>query len=82
MPEAWIPPEHARRWRSLARLRRTLIGGRTQRMQRIQATPFHRGIHGTPEKLRTADGRALLQRLGLLPDSRERIQVALGGCQI
>jgi len=30
LPEAWIPPEHVRQWRSRARLRRTLIGERTQ----------------------------------------------------
>src|SRR3954447_8990384 len=49
LPEAWIPPEHVRQWRSRARLRHTLIGERTQWMQRIQATLFHHGIVGTPE---------------------------------
>jgi hypothetical protein len=43
----------------------------------IQATLFHHGIHGTPDKLRSADGRAFLQRLALLPDARERITIAL-----
>src|SRR3954469_16456840 len=28
LPEAWIPPEHVRQWRSRARLRHTLIDGR------------------------------------------------------
>jgi len=28
LPEAWIPPEHVRQWRSRARLRHTLIGER------------------------------------------------------
>src|SRR5215207_6576637 len=28
LPEAWIPPEHVRRWHSRARLRHTLIGER------------------------------------------------------
>ena len=77
LPEAWIPPEHVRQWRSRARLRHTLIGERTQWMQRIQATLFHHGIPGTPEKLRTGDGRAFLERLALPPDARERIQTAL-----
>jgi transposase len=77
LPEAWIPPEHVRQWRSRARLRHTLIGERTQWVQRIQATLFHHGIHGTPEKLRTGDGRAFLQRLQLPADARERIQIAL-----
>ena len=56
LPEAWIPPEHVRQWRSRARLRHTLIGERTQWMQRIQATLFHHGIAGTPDKLRTRAG--------------------------
>jgi transposase len=69
LPEAWIPPEHVRQWRSRARLRHTLIGERTQWMQRIQATLFHHGISGTPEKLRTRAGRAFLDGLEL-PDDR------------
>ena len=54
LPEAWIPPEHVRQWRSRARMRHTLIDERTQWMQRIQATLYHHGVSGTPEKLRTA----------------------------
>src|SRR5919199_357797 len=44
LPEAWIAPEHVRRWRSRARLRHTLIDERTAWMRRIQATlsPRHR----------------------------------------
>src|SRR3954468_9284807 len=77
LPEAWIPPEHVRQWRSRARLRHTLIGERTQWMQRIQATLFHHGISGTPDKLRTRDGREFLDELALPGDARERIEVAL-----
>jgi transposase len=40
LPEAWIPPEHVRQWRSRARLRHTLIDERTQWFQRIRATLF------------------------------------------
>jgi hypothetical protein len=58
LPEAWIPPEHVRQWRFRARMRHTLIDERTQWMQRIQATLYHHGISGTPEKLRTRTGRA------------------------
>ena len=75
LPEAWIPPEHVRQWRSRARL--TLLGERTQWFQRIRATLYHHGVDGTPEKLRTGDGRAFLQRLELPADARERIQIAL-----
>src|SRR5204862_226729 len=53
LPEAWIPPEHVRQCRSRARLRHPLIGERTQRLQRIQATPFHHRIAGTPAELRS-----------------------------
>jgi transposase len=60
LPESWIPPEHVRQWRSGARMRHTLIGERTQWLQRIQATLFHHGVSGTPEKLRTRAGRAFL----------------------
>src|SRR5919112_1200038 len=71
LPEAWIPPEHVRQWRSRARLRHTLIGERTQWLQRIQASLYHHGITGTPEKLRTRDGRAFLQALAVPVDARE-----------
>jgi transposase len=77
LPETWIPPEHARQWRSRARLRHTLIGERKQWMQRIQATLFHHGVSGTPERLRTGDGRAFLERLPLPPDPGERITITL-----
>ncbi len=46
LPEAWIPSEHVREWRSRSRLRHTLIDERTQWLQRIQATLFHHGIAG------------------------------------
>ena len=77
LPEAWIPPEHVRQWRSRARLRHTLIGERTQWMQRIRATLFHHGISGTPEKLRTRAGRAFLDGLELPGNALERIEIAL-----
>jgi transposase len=77
LPEAWIPPEHVRRWRSRARLRHTLIDERTQWFQRIRATLFHHGVSGSPEKLRSREGRAFLQALDLPADARERIEVAL-----
>jgi transposase len=77
LPEASIPPEHVRQWRSRARLRHTLIGERTQSTQRIQATLFHHGISGTPDKLRTRAGRTFLDGLELPDDARERIEIAL-----
>jgi len=78
LPEAWIPPEHVRQWRSRARMRHTLIDERTAWMQRIQATLFHHGVGGTPDKLRTRAGREFLAGLQLPQDARERIAIALG----
>jgi transposase len=78
LPEAWIPPEHVRQWRSRARMRHTLIDERTAWMQRIQATLVHHGIAGTPDKLRTQAGREFLDGLELPTDARERIEIALG----
>ena len=77
LPGAWIPPEHVRQWRSRARLRHTLIDERTQWMQRVQATLFHHGVSGTPDKLRTRAGRAFLDGLRLPEDATERIAIAL-----
>lgn len=77
LPEAWIPADHLRQWRSRARLRHTLIGERTKWLQRIQATQFHHGISGTPDKLRTRAGRAFLDSLEVPADARERIEIAL-----
>jgi transposase len=77
LPEAWIPPEHVRQWRSRARMRHTLIDERTQWMQRIQATLYHHGVSGTPEKLRSRAGRAFLDALDVPADARERIEIAL-----
>jgi transposase len=71
------PPEPVRQWRSRARLRHILIGERTQWMQRIQATLFHHGIAGAPEKLRSDAGRAFLDGLELPDDARDRIEIAL-----
>ena len=77
LPESWIPPEHVRQWRSRARLRHMLVGERTQWLQRIQATLFHHGVSGTPEKLRSREGRGFLDRLDVPADARERIEIAL-----
>jgi len=77
LPESWMPPEHVREWRSRARLRKTLVDERTQWLQRIQATLFHHGIGGVPEKLNGSGGREFLGRLELPADARERIEISL-----
>jgi transposase len=58
-------------------MRHTLIDERTQWIQRIQATLFHHGVSGTPERLRTGEGGQFLERLPLAADARERIVIAL-----
>ena len=77
LPEAWLPPEHVRQWRSRARLRNTLVGERTGWVQRIRATLYHHGIPGAPDDLRTLAGRRFLAGLDLPLDAHERIGVAL-----
>jgi transposase len=77
LPEAWIPPAHVREWRTRARLRKTLVDERTSWLQRVQATLFHHGIAGAPDKLLSAQGREFLDRLELPAAAGERIAVAL-----
>jgi transposase len=77
LPEAWIPPAHLREWRTRTRLRKTLIDERTRWLQRLRATLFHHGVRGVPDELRSAAGRAFLDRLELPAADRERIEVAL-----
>ena len=77
LPEAWLPPEHVRQWRSRARLRNTLVAERTSWTQRIRATLYHHGVAGAPEELRTLAGRRFLAALELPLDAHERITTAL-----
>ena len=77
LPEAWIPPAHVREWRTRTRLRKTLVDERTRWLARVQATLFHHGISGVPDKLLSAQGRAFLSGLELPEAARERIEVAL-----
>lgn len=77
LPEAWIPPEHVRQWRTRARLRKTLVDERTAWHQRIRATLYHHGISGSPEHLSTLAGREFLARQALPIDATERITIAL-----
>jgi transposase len=77
LPEAWIPPAHVREWRTRARLRKTLVDERTTWLQRVQATLFHHGIGGVPDRLLSVGGREFLDRLALPAADRQRIDVAL-----
>ena len=78
LPEAWIPPEHVRQWRSRARLRNTLIDERTSWLQRIQATLFHHGIVGDARPAAHARRAASSSHASSCPaDARERIEIAL-----
>lgn len=77
LPESWIPPAHVREWRTRTRLRKTLIDERTAWLARVQATLFHHGVSGVPERLLCAKGREFLDKLDLPPAALERIDVAL-----
>jgi transposase len=77
LPAAWLPPAHVREWRTRTRLRKTLIDERTAWLARVQATLFHHGITGVPERLLCAKGREFLERLELPPAAVERIEVAM-----
>jgi transposase len=77
LPEAWMPPAHVREWRTRARLRETLVDERTTWLQRVQATLFHHGVAGAPDKLLSAEGRQFLAGLELPEAASERIAVAL-----
>jgi transposase len=77
LPEAWIPPAHVREWRTRSRLRKTLVDERTTWLQRVQATLFHHGVAGVPDKLLSAAGREFLAALELPGAARERIEIAL-----
>jgi transposase len=77
LPEAWIPPAHVREWRTRTRLRKRLVEERTAWLERVQATLFHHGVAGVPERLLSERGRAFLAALELPAAARERIDVAL-----
>jgi transposase len=77
LPEAWIAPSHVLEWRTRTRLRKTLVDERTRWLQRVQATLFHHGIAGVPDKLLSGKGREFLAALELPPAALERIEVAL-----
>jgi transposase len=77
LPEAWIPPAHVREWRTRARLRKTLVDERTTWLQRVQATLFHHGVSGAPDKLLSAKGREFLAALELPESAAERVEVSL-----
>jgi transposase len=77
LPEAWIPPAHVLEWRTRTRLRKKLVDERTRWLQRVQATLFHHGISGAPDKLLSAKGREFLAGLELPDAARERIAVSL-----
>jgi hypothetical protein len=63
-----IPPAHVREWRT----RKTLVDERTTWLQRVQATLFHHGTAGAPDKLLSAQVREFLARLELPDAARER----------
>jgi transposase len=66
-----------REGRTRPRILKTLIDARTAWLARVQATLFHHGITGVPERLLCAKGREFLDKLDLPPAALERIEVAM-----
>jgi transposase len=77
LPEAWIRPAQVREWGTRGRLGKTLVDERTTWLQRVQATLFHHGVAGVPDRLLSARGRELLEALERPDSARERIEVSL-----
>jgi transposase len=78
LPEAWMPPEHVRQWRSRLHLRKALIDERTQWLLRVRSVLYHHGVSaGAPAEISSPAGRAFLGGLDLPDDARERVSVAL-----
>jgi transposase len=78
LPEAWIAPSHVREWRTRARLGKTLVDERTSWLQRVQATLFHHGVSGAPDKLLSATGREFLGALGAARRSQRADRAVAG----
>ena len=76
VPESWIPPEHILELRSKVRLRHTLIQGRGEWQQRIQAQLYHHGVERR-RGLLVGERRAWLEALELPDAARRQIEVAL-----
>jgi transposase len=76
VPESWIPPHHVLEWRTLVRLRKTLIDERREWQQRIHAQLFH---HGVPPgiKLLTVAGRARLTEVAVSSTAQAVIDVGV-----
>ena len=68
LPEAWIPPEHVRQWRSRLHLRKALIDERTQWLLRIRSTLYHHGLSGgAPGEIAGPTGRRVSELLCVRP---------------
>jgi transposase len=76
LPESWIPPAHILELRTRVRMRKTLLGQRTEWQQRLAAQLFHQGVPAGI-RVRTRAGRAALERVELSPAGRELVALAL-----
>jgi hypothetical protein len=71
LPEAWIPPEHVRPWRSRARLRPEVLGVRGARLRMDPRQPARAGRRGQPVRIQPRRGLGGDVRPGQL--SRRRV---------
>ncbi|MCA1681311.1 MAG: transposase [Actinobacteria bacterium] len=81
LPESWIPPAHILDLRVKVRLRKTVVGQRTEWLQRIHAVLFHHGVPVQAGRLGRLEGRYAHEQLAdlELPEAaQQQITVALG----
>jgi len=81
LPESWIAPAHILDLRAKVRLRKTLVGQRTEWLQRIHAVLFHHGVPVAPGRVGRLDSRYIheqLAELQLPAAAMQQITVALG----
>jgi len=81
LPESWIAPAHILDLRIKVRLRKTVVGQRTEWLQRIHAVLFHHGVPVQAGRLGRLEGRYAREQLAELelPEAaQQQITVALG----
>lgn len=80
LPQSWIAPGHILDLRAKVRLRKTLVGQRTEWLQRIHAVLFHHGVPVQPGRLARLEARSAheqLAELELPAVAEQQITVAL-----
>jgi transposase len=77
LPESWIAPPASRELRELVRHRAKLVGLRTNLRCRVHAVLAGAGVHVVVSDLFGTSGRQLLERVGLAPAMRAKVNSCL-----